>query len=288
MTPLIRQCTISLLLLLSQPALAGEPQPGQNESADTQTADADQSGGFLKIGAGLMYRTNPYNDKHQGYATFINGRYQGKHGLYLEFANGADELNQGLALGWNFYNTPDWHFDLNTVQAHGSMKIHLVNETASFRENRSSSYMLGLRATGRFDDTTLQLIAAPLSISDDIDGGFYASAWLARRWQLRNWQFHASLGLQFRSKEIIEHYYGLPDGLVIDRLSDHAASSATNISGQLGVSYPLSRHWLFESYYRYTDIASEITDSPLMSIVDRPPERTANESEFGIMFSYVF
>jgi outer membrane protein len=147
--------------------------------------------------------------------------------------------------------------------------------------------MVVLRATGRFEQTSVEFSISPYSLNDEYDDGVYASFWVDRSWQIKNWQFNAAIGLTYRSEEILNHYYGTPDGSIIEGF-DYQASGGVDVTAQIGVSYPISENWIFESYFRYTDISNSITDSPFLQRRIQNFSLSENAFEFGILVSYVF
>lgn len=249
----------------------------------------DQSGGFLKVGYGYKFESSPYEDEISKGSLFVSGRYQIDWGLFVEAAFGANELQQGLSYGYNFYNTESWNFDLMTLRAHGDTTLVVTNQNEDvslFKQNDTD--MIGFRATGYYGQTRLQFIAAPYSLNDNVEDAFYASAWLAHSWQVKNWEIQAMTGVQLRSAEILDHYYGTPDVLVGESLPEYEAGSGLDYTAQIGVAYPLTENILFESYFRYTKVSSAVTDSPFIQQITMQPNRSDNVTEFGVLFSYVF
>lgn len=266
---------------------------------DNSNNEDARSGGYLKIGYGYKYEETPYHDEKNGAALFLSGRYQFNNGLYIEASHGANELSLGNSVGYNFFNTEHWSFDAHITQAHGSttMRFNLKDakdESADimvYHMDRSDTQMLGLRTTGTYGQTTIQFIAAPYSFNQNYDDGVFASAWLAHSWQIKNWELYASAGVNYRSKEIINHYYATSDEIAsLDApiLPAYKADGGFDIITQVGLSYPVSESILFESYLRYTDISDSISDSPVMQLFSGLNDRSENVTEFGMLFSYVF
>lgn len=290
MQTFIQGVTTGLLVsaaLLISPTLLAE---------DSSNNEDDRSGGYLKIGYGYKYEETPYHDEKNGAIMFLSGRYQFNNGLYIEASHGANELSLGNSVGYNFFNTEHWSFDAHTTQAHGSttMNFSLKDESADikiYHMDRSDTQMLGLRTTGTYGQTTIQFIAAPYSFNQDYDDGVFASAWLAHSWQIKNWELYASAGINYRSKEIVNHYYATSDeivGLDASILPAYKADGGFDIIMQVGLSYPVSESILFESYLRYTDISDSIIDSPVMQLFSDLNGRSESVAEFGLLFSYVF
>ena len=98
-------------------------------------------------------------------------------------------------------------------------------------------------------------------------------------------------GVNYRSKEINNYYYATSDEIVAKnepQLSAYKAGGGFDVVGQVGVSYPVSKNVLFESYLRYTEVTDDISDSPVMQLFSKIDGRAENVTEFGLLFSYVF
>lgn len=270
-----------------------------DEVANSPIDDDNRSGGYLKIGYGYKFEESPYHDEKNGPSMFVSGRYQFENGLYLEASHGANELSIGNSVGYNFYNTDHWNFDVHGMQAHGRTEMGFgfknANDESAAIEilhmDRKATYMLGLRATGTYDQTLFQFTVAPYSFNDKYDDGVFATAWAGHSWQIKNWEVHASAGVNYRSEEIINYYYSTSDEVVAKgepSLGAYQADGGFDVTAQVGVSYPISKNILFESYLRYTDVSDSISDSPVMQAFANLDGRAENVSEFGILFSYVF
>jgi len=303
---------LALLAIFSPSLLAAEQLNNAQENSN-ESSNESYSGGFLKLGAGYKSLSSPYSDEENEFSLFFDGRYQWANGLYVEVSNGANALtqrsngdnniNKYVNFGYNFYNTKQWNIDANIVQVHSDIKLGFIDRDQperSFFIHKDMTDMLGVRATGNFEQFTLQFEVAPYSFNPEYDDGLYASLWLSKQWQIKNWAFSGSVGAQYRSKEIISYYYeldghqatdyGFPDyNTALSGFNDYKADSGVNITTQLGMSYPLSEHWLFESYIKYTDLADSIVDSPVMFlIVTSEGEYAKHITEAGIILSYVF
>jgi outer membrane scaffolding protein for murein synthesis (MipA/OmpV family) len=263
--------------------------------AETEQSQQDLSGGFLKVGLGFKFDQNPYYEQYNGLALFIVGRYQMENGLFVEANFGANERQEGLFIGYNFYNTTHWNFDVTTIQAFAGTEISLqrsdsdgILEPRTVFEQRRGSTMLGVRATGNFGNSNVQFLLAPVLLGNAYDDGIYAAIWAGHSWQLKNWGIHASTGVEYRSEEIIEYYF--EPSAAMQRLGapSYEASSGFDLTAQVSASYPISENILFESYVRYTDFADSITDSPIIRLTSQIPGLNEAKTEVGILFSYVF
>ena len=262
---------------------------------NTEDQYDDKTNGFSRLGLGYKFDTNPFQDKQNGLAIFYSGRYQWDNGLFIEAAFGANEGAQGVKIGYNFYNTPNWNFDITSVQAAGKTRINFSyvdqenpEQIINVTEKRRISEMLGLRATGRFDRSTIDFIVAPILLGNKYDDGVFASVWGAHTWQLRNWELSASSGIEYRSEEILNYYFSSSSELISAGAPEYNPGSGIDITAQMTATYPISPTILFETYLRYTDYADSITDSPIISVVSQSPQRSEAKKEIGIVFSYVF
>ncbi len=260
-----------------------------NLAIGAENEQASWYDGYLKIGYGYKSITTPYFDQEAGGSLFLSGRYQVYPGFFIEASHGANELDQGINLGFNFYNSENWSFDLLTIRGHGeNVYAFGHNDIQLLKERKSATNMLGARATAIFDRSTLQFTVAPYSFSDRYDNGVYASLWGSHSWQLKNWSIHGSLGAEFRSRGMLDYYYSTSKEMESIGIPHYQAESGINIVSQVSASYPISTHMLFETYTRYTRLASSISDNPIMQMAANLDDRQKHISEFGILVSYVF
>ncbi|WDE11898.1 MipA/OmpV family protein [Thalassomonas haliotis] len=275
---------LGLVAFSSAQLQAGEAQLTQ-VIADN---DSNYSGGFLRLGYGYKARINPYEDEEKGETFFVKGRYQWQLGFFVEAAY-YRVLNEGLRVGYNFYNTERWNLDIHNVVAHGDLDIKIDYFERYFTMQRNETQMLALRATGSFQQTTLQFVFAPYSFNDETDG-IYASAALDRSFQLKNWQVYASLGVEYRSKKLLEYYYAIArtGSWTEIYFPSYQPGDGIDVTGEIGVSYPISKNWLFEAYHKYTNLADSIDDSPLFQYNSTRYGRSKNVSETGLLISYTF
>lgn len=280
---------LMLALLLSISALTS-PCIFADENAPLN-AENNYNGGYLKIGYGYKNEKSPYYSEVNGGSLFVNGRYQWE-GLFVEVFHGANERNEGLSVGYNFYNTEHWNFDINTVKAHGKIQNEIHDTDKIFLQEFDSATMVGLRATGHYGQTTMQFLVAPYLIDDEVDdavdSSLYASAWLGHTWQIKNWAIHGSVGLEYRSGDLLDYYYGISAAEASAHFGQYKAGAGIDLTTQLSASYPISKDWLFESYLRYTDLADSIDESPVVQFASSFANRAKVNTEFGFLVSYVF
>lgn len=293
MKTLIRQILFGLCFGMTLMSLSVSAKNFEAEQVSEESAESEENynGGFLKIGLGYKFEENPYTEGVNGVSLFVNGRYQFE-GLFVEVFFGANERNEGLSIGYNFYNNEHWNFDIKTVMAHGNILTGIYDGDEIFYQEFDSATMIGLQATGHYGQTTMQFLVAPYLIDDEVDeavdSSIYASAWLGHSWQIKNWSIHGSVGLEYRSSDILDYYYGISPEEATANFGQYQASSGIDLTTQISTSYPISEDWLFESYLRYTDMADSISDSPVLRRVKNLPGRAEAMTEVGILVSYVF
>jgi outer membrane scaffolding protein for murein synthesis (MipA/OmpV family) len=249
--------------------------------------EESRNGGFLKLGYGYKFEKSPYESEVNHFSMFLNGRYQW-NGLFVEASYGANERNEGLSIGYNFYNTEHWNFDVSTINAHGEIHVEIRDQEKILSQHFDNTDMIGLRATGNFDQTTVQFMLAPYAISSDYDDAIYASMWLGKSWQVKNWELHGSIGLEYRSEEMLDHYYGISADEATTHFGPYEADAGIDVTAQVSASYPISSNILFESYVKYTDFSDSISDSPVMQFVGGLDDRAKARTEFGVLVNYVF
>jgi len=290
----MKKFILLIIIFLFLGATLGSLSASSNDFELTQTSKntvESNNGGFLKVGYGYKFEDNPYNEGVNGLSLFVNGVYQWE-GLFVEVFHGANQRNEGLSVGYNFYNTEHWNYDINSVTVHGSIQNEIYDLDKIFHQEFDSATMVGLRATGHYGQITMQFLVAPYIIDDEVadavDSSLYASAWLGYSWQIKNWSIHSSVGFEYRSSDLIDYYYGISADEASAHFGQYQADSGIDLTTQLSASYPISESWLFESYLRYTDLSDSVTDSPVMRFAKNLPDRSEAMTEVGVLVSYVF
>jgi len=168
-------------------------------------------------------------------------------GLFMESPGISSRRIQGMysmpAWGLNFYNSEDYSFDLfyqySTRGIEGLEGIQTRNE-----DERA-----GLRMTGFYENSQLQMIYSPVSRNGEGSDGIEASISYSYNLQFRNTNFYTNLGMQYRSKEVTP--YGVQN-FVDDNLS---TSAGISYSAEVGVEYPLTTDWVIGSYVGYNALS---------------------------------
>lgn len=293
MKTFIQQTLLGLCFGITFVSLSSSANDFEAKQALDESAEAEENynGGFLNIGLGYKFAETPYNEGVNGTSLFVNGRFQWE-GLFVEAFFGANERNEGLSIGYNFYDTEYWNFDINTILAHDGVYNEVYDDDKIFYQQFDSATMVGLRATGHYGQTTMQFFVAPYlidtEVNDEVDKSFYASAWLGHSWQIKNWSIHGSVGLEYRSGDLIDYYYGISSEEATANFGQYQASSGIDLTTQIRASYPFSKAWSIESYLRYTDLSDSISDSPVLRFVKNLPDRAEAVTEVGVFVNFVF
>lgn len=254
--------------------------------------DDDLSGGFLKLGIGLGSASSPFWDKNNGVKINLTGRYQWKGGLFTEFpglfSNADAYMNNGPSVGWNFLNTEQWNFDVIAPLIYGATDYEETNESGeTLTVERNNELRLGLRATGSFDNYFVQFSGTTFPFKDQLSGGIVASAWGGKRWQIKNWNLFSAIGLRYESQKVLDYYFGIPEHESSELTPEYEADSGVNLRAQLGVSYPISKKWVFEGALNYTKFSDSIMDSPVI-VNTMSSERTEDQLLTSFTINYVF
>ncbi len=168
-------------------------------------------------------------------------------GLFMESPGISTRRIQGMysmpSWGVNFYNSDDYSFDLfyqySTRGIEGLEGIQTRNE-----DERA-----GLRMTGFYDNSQLQMIYSPVSRNGEGSDGIEASISYSYNLQYRNTNFYTNLGMQYRSKEVTA--YGAQTWVE----DDLSTSAGISYSAEVGVEYPLTTDWVIGSYVGYNALS---------------------------------
>jgi len=168
-------------------------------------------------------------------------------GLFMESPGISTRRIQGMysmpAWGLNFYNSEDYSFDL--FYQYSTRGI----EGLEGIQARNQDERAGLRMTGFYENSQLQMIYSPVSRNGEGSDGIEASISYSYNLQYRNTNFYTNLGMQYRSKEVTP--YGV-DTFVDDNLS---TSAGISYSAEVGVEYPLTTDWVIGSYVGYNALS---------------------------------
>ena len=253
--------TVLMAALLTQPLqaadIAGEVRNGE-DGPDTS------DGGFLEVGVGASLWNHPqvWNDHKGGYGLIVSGAYRYK-GLFVEAINGTAD---GVNLGYQLWNDDQWAVDLIGINATNGRTNPIepnLPETSRnlwLMDRQTALTGAGLRVTRYFDDYIFQF-----RVLNDIynNRGNYGSARLGRSWQYRNWNFHAIGGIEYFDSQFGEHLVGVGADEATRAFPQYSPGSFAQVEGEVGVTYPMTEHWVFRATIRHTFLPDAVTNSPL-------------------------
>lgn len=269
-----------MTVLTTQPLqaadIAGEVRSG-NDAPDTS------DGGFLEIGVGTSAWTHPqvWNGRKAGVGFIVSGAYRYK-GLFVEAVNGTAD---GFNLGYQFLKKNDqWTVDLIGLNATNGRTNEIppnLGDTARTKwlmDRTTGLTGAGFRATRYFDDYIFQA-----RVLNDIynNRGNYGSARLGRSWQYRNWNFHGMAGVEHFDSKFSQRMVGINAAETSASFpQQYSPGSITQVEAEVGVTYPMTEHWVFRGTIRHTFLPDAVTDSPLYE--------DSSQSTFFTSLSYVF
>lgn len=279
----------------------------QAQEAGVEEEQYEENGIFaaLSFGGGFAKQSGingnlDVNENYNDYL-FLNLELRAQwNGFFVEFPGRSQEQIDGQfsgnALGYNFYNSQNWSYDIYAAKSSDAIHYKFSNPEEALEFERVSDFRLGIRATGYFDDLYTQFIIAPHSFRSEI-GGIEASASVRQNWQYRNLNIYNSVGLKYRSADILDHYYGVDEALsaefadlvaedpnvdnLVDYFSPYEAGGGFSVHGEVGFEYPLSENLVFGGFFQYVIASDEAKNSPLFI-----GDRVGNS--FGLSLTYVF
>ncbi len=246
---------------------------------------------YFEIGLGYTNHegpsTNPRKLDWTGSYSIFNWSYNYK-GFFLErFADKFTESTDPFVIGYNAYTNDNWSFDIIGSSKNPGLK--LIGVAMGGENNgqeidfvtRDSDFMIGGRLSGYFGNNILQF-----SVSQDIrrHHGRMASALVGRNWQLRNWNFHGLLGVQYSDSTTNDYYKGVRQEEA-DRSSFTAyqAGGGFNYNAEVGVTYPINEDWVYRATATVVSYSDEQLNSPMYHSTSGSTSTT-----FSTSISYVF
>lgn len=255
-------------------------------SAHPVFAADDDDGNYLSVELGYRASQSLFSGDRSVFGLSIHGRYQWR-GLFIELPSPTSGAVSGPTIGYNFLNTEHWFFDAVYVWIDGDHRLNgtINGERVDFYREQSESF--GLRATGIYGGNTLQFAVLPFN-NEEYDRGTYASAYIARDWQLSNWTVRGVVGAQYRSDEIMDFYFGVDSDEATPLLPQYTAKAGTRLSMQLEALYPLTTNVVLSGYVAHREFSDSAKESPIIRFVKEVDDRPDNESQVGVVLSYVF
>jgi len=258
-----------------------------NDITHSVRSDTEQVGStenYFELG--LMYGQgsgpSTYNNKWSEIMLVVNGSYSWNN-LFIEHYS---ESGNGLVLGYNAINNENWSLDLTVTKDLGQADFDNNRIYAAVNPEDYYPLTVGGRLTGYLGNNIVQF-----AINHDATGdhnGTTASALIGRNWQVRNWNFHGIVGVEYTSAKLNDFYVGVSAERAayvsdfIDGFSAYDAGASVSFSTELGVTYPITEDWVFRATARAATISDEITDSPYFQNQD------SVATSFRTSLSYVF
>ncbi|WP_394388965.1 MipA/OmpV family protein [Shewanella woodyi] len=245
------------------------------------------NGGYFELGASV-YGVNKIDVRQTDHQTvqpslLLSGMYQYK-GLFVEMLHQSQD---GINLGYNFWNSENWSLDLLVANLQSSwarpegIDPKMLNEASRdlYLMSEDSIYVgAGFRATRYWDD---HYVFQYRIVSDYYDGqGLQSSARLGKSWQVRNWNFHALASVEYASATLNNHLFGVSSDEATTRFPEYHPDSSFHYGMEFGIAYPLSESLVFRAMYRFNVLSDEVTDSPF--------NQAGHVSFFNASISYVF
>jgi len=247
-----------------------------SESFDIQLSDNTRDGFYLGM-SGISSVGDDYSlvgdedsssefDLDFSYRVQLLGFFMESPGLSSRRMHGMYSIS---AWGYNFYDGENWTFDL--FYQNSTRGIDGLKEI----QTRNKDKRGGLRATGYFENSQLQLMFSPVSGNDEGSDGIEASISYSVNWQVKNWSFYTNLGAQYRSKEILAY-----DQVTLPVDDDSSKSAGITTSAEVGVEYPLSTDWVLGGFAGYSTLSDR-------SIAIRT-DNVEDGYRAGLLLTYVF
>lgn len=246
-----------------------------------------ENGGYFELGAGV-YSVNQFdirqaNDSSVQLALLVNGVYQ-YNGLFVEMVHQSQD---GINLGLNFWNSEKWSFDFLAANLQGSWSRSELPEAGTLNEAERNARFLsedsfyigaGFRATRYWDD---HYVFQYRIVTDYVDNlGIQSSARFGKSWQVRNWNFHALASVDYASKKLNQHIYGVTSEEATELFPEYSPSSSLRYGMELGLAYPLSEKLVLRATYRMNVLPESVTDSAFVV--------SSYVSYLNVSVSYVF
>ena len=228
---------------------------------------------MVRVRDEATYKGSNGKGSYTNTGVFINGSYKWND-LFIE---NYSESGHGLVVGYNAFTNDNWSFDVIATTDWG----HVTFENNGRYYSDEDELTVGGRLSGYLGNNIVQF-----AINQDATGdhnGTTASALIGRNWQLRNWNFHGIIGVEYVSAKLNDYNLGVSDETASHfDIDAYEAGGSVNFSTEIGVTYPISENWVFRATGRAVTIPDEVTDSP------RYPNMDSVATSFRTSLSYVF
>ncbi|MGI9295452.1 MAG: MipA/OmpV family protein [Pseudomonadales bacterium] len=262
-----------LLFLMLVTTLLVDPAIAADIASDVRSGGGvpdTSDGGYFEIGVAAGYLANPRvnDDDDEGWEVGLSlaGGYRYK-GFFVEASQGTFD---GLNLGYNLWNNKHWSVDLLASSLNGDIDTdnadridNRLTEAQRDKEliDRDTFYSgAGIRLTGYYDDYILQY----RFVTDTHGGnGVTSTARLGKSWQVKNWNFHGVVSAEYTSATTNRYWLGISAAEATTRFPEYDPGASVSFNAEVGVTYPLSKDWVFRSFARFGLLPDEQKNSPL-------------------------
>ncbi len=185
------------------------------------------------------------------------------------FTEAIESANTTLNLGYALWENDRWSVDLIAANFSGFSEYDndiIPGLTEEERDRRlsirdTSSIEGGVRLTHYLDSSIVQFrVEGDYS---NAKAGPIASLILGHAWQVRNWNVYAFSGASWSSRQRNEFLWGITPDEATSRFPVFKARSSVNYLMELGVTRPLSEHWVSRSTITLNRLGRGASSSPL-------------------------
>ena len=252
---------IFIVMTTSPTALSKDINQLLTQNSTEQSSSEDYFSIGIQAGASLSPTFSANSDGYTRVHLILNAS-QSWRDFFVEMYG---ENNLGLAIGYKLYRTDAISVDI--IASNSYEKSAFINTGRGMQNdggpnNREPDlWMFGLRTIKYWQDYMLQL-----NLQYDASGynkGMLLSVVSGRNWQLRNWNLHATAGIEYTDSKLNDYYVGINATRAAELNTDvYQAGSGLSVSSEFGLSYPLAQNWVFKAATRATTIPDAVTDSP--------------------------
>lgn len=173
----------------------------------------------------------------------------------------AESYNQ-FQTGLNILSDDVWSVDLLGASSEHGVDSELNRELQLFSD-RNPAFFLGFRATAYRPNYILQFEA--LNDVSRVHNGSLITATIAKTWLYHNWNFHALIGGRYESPATLDYQFGNSPEDATENYPAYKARAGTTFVSELGVTYPLNEHFIFNATGRWWKLPPAIIDSPFIN-----------------------
>ncbi|MBC3766333.1 MipA/OmpV family protein [Neptunicella marina] len=218
---------------------------------------------YIELGMQAFYGTGPTFSETSDHIAIINIIINGSYQWDDFFIEMHGEDARGLSLGYNAWNSENWSFDILASDSFGQSqyenRLWARQELKHWRDG--GNWIVGGRLMGYFGNNMVQFTLQHDATNDH--KGNLASLVLGRSWQLRNWNVHSMIGVEFGDEKLNNFFVGVDKRRAsYYDLPRYKSGNSISYSAEIGVTYPISEDWVFKAATRVTSLDDSIVDSP--------------------------